>query len=65
MWDGRKYSLITTVMEITDVVVSKGFYCLFSGRSFTLVSEVLAGLCRVFIHVVSLAPITVNIGDAQ
>ena len=38
MWDGTKYILITTVIHITNVIVSKDFYCVFPKTSFTLVS---------------------------
>lgn len=37
MWDGRKYILIATVIQITNMVVSKEFYCVFVKSSFTLV----------------------------
>lgn len=34
MWDGRKYSLIPTVIQTTNVVVSEIFYCIFPKKSF-------------------------------
>lgn len=38
MWDRRKYILIATVIQITNVVVSKKFYCVSPKSPFTLVS---------------------------
>lgn len=29
MWDGKEYILIITISQITNVVVSKEFYCVF------------------------------------
>lgn len=36
MCDGRKYIIITPVIPITNMVVSKEFYCMFLKSPFTL-----------------------------
>lgn len=59
MWDARKYSLIISAIQITNVIVSEGFYWIFPQSPFTQVSEVLQGLCRASVHSVSLEPVIV------